>query len=348
MKSKLFQTGTIILLLSIVIACGKKDDKPNGSKSNASAITSDALESISIGSEKLFLNYKFKKGEKFRYKLTTLSETDESIHTDSVMRSNSSQTLSYIFDCEVLEIDQETIAELLVKVSSIKLDANINGTKVTYYSHADYSPEERLRYVEYETVYNIPFRARVNQKGEVVEVSRLEKMADKLNSFQPQKQDLTSEQRADLIKNLSSAVLPLTQMIFRELPSKPIAKDSTWEKIYPGNIGSFSLENTAKYRVVDFIKIGDERAAKISADLTVKYSGKGQGIENGIHYNFAEPKISGGGVIFFNIDSGKLVKAETGTNVEVSVKLEGKDSMQKMRRTTRNDMTKSKNIVELL
>ena len=67
-----------------------------------------------------------------------------------------------------------------------------------------------------------------------------------------------------------------------------------------------------------------------------------------MNFLFDDPKISGGGTILFNIDKGLIIRSETSTTVEMGVQVDGKDAAQKMRHTLRKDLSKNKNIVELL
>ncbi|MBI3124496.1 MAG: hypothetical protein HYZ10_08825 [Ignavibacteriales bacterium] len=332
-----------VLFISLFISCGDKETK------TASSIQTDKLESVAVGAEKIYLKYKFSKGETFKYKLTTISTNEEAVEADSIMKSKGSQTLSYIFDCEILDVDEDNVAEISLKVSNIKFDAEINGTKVSYSSSAKISDQEKLKFMEYETIYNTPYRARVNQRGEVLDVSRIEKMVEKMNAMSPQKQNLTTDQKVQYAQQLGeSAIRPITQMLFRELPANDVAKDSSWIRQYPQQMGTMRIDNTAKFTVIDFVKVGDNKAAKINASLSAVASGPRQGTENGITYNFGDPKIGGYGTIIFDFDSGKLIKADTGTDVKMSIRMEGKDSMGKVRKTKRTTNSVNKNLVELL
>lgn len=338
--SVLFVIGALV---TIFISCGGKETK------SGTAIHSDKLESVSVGDEKIYLKYKFSKGETFKYKLTTISSNDEVIEADSTIKSKGNQTLVYIFDCEVLDVDEDNIAELTIKVSDIKFNADINGEKVSYSSSAKISDEEKLKYMEYQTIYNTPYRARINQLGEVIEVSRIEKMVEKMNDLSPQKQNLTTEQKLQYAKQLGeTAIRPITQMLFREMPKSNVGRDSSWNMQYPQQLGTLRIDNTAKYTVLDFVKVGDNKAAKINAKLTAVVSGERKATENGVTYSFGEPKISGYGTIVFDYETGKLLKADTGTEMKMTMSMEGKDSMQKLIKTKRITSSANKNIVELL
>lgn len=343
MTKKIISSIIGLLFISLIIGCSKSEEKKE------SKVSQDNYQSIPIKEGSLSLRYKFTKGDKFNYKLTTISTSDETIKTDSTINSKLLQTLTYYVDIEVLEIDDDKVAELSVNIASINLDANINGQKITFDSKAELPKEEKLRFIEYASIANSPYRARVSSRGEVIEVTRLDKMIDKMNSMQPQPQKLTADQKSQLSKNLSeSALRPLTQLLFRELPEKSVGKDSTWERKYPAQISVFNIENTAQFKVNDFVDLSGDKGALITADLTAKWSGNKSGEEEGVKYAFEDPVISGNGRIIFNIDKGLLVKAETLTNIDLTVDVKAKDSLQKVKSTKRTEKSSNKNIVELL
>jgi hypothetical protein len=344
MTNKIFKIVSVLLALTIVIGCGKKETIPN-----AASINSNNLQSIDMSGQKVFLKYQFKKDEKLRYKLTTITNSIQTIKVDSLMKSSSDQTLTYIFDIEVVDVDKDNIAELAINISSINFSGNINGQKLSYDSKATLSKEDKDKFGEFVTIVNSPFRARVNQKGEVLEVTRIDKMADKMIALRPQMQEITAEQKVTLIKNIGEGeIRPRTQLLFRELTSNEVAKDSSWQLTSPATLAVFQMESISKFKVDDFVKAGDDKIAKLSATLTSKWTGNKKGTQDGMNYLFDDPKVTGGGTILFDIDKGLVIKSETTTNVEMGVKVDGKDAAQKMQHSIRKDLSINKNIVELL
>ncbi|GEM_PF-922592 len=348
MKSKLTKIALFLVFVVIGIGCGSKDEKQSN-KPAVSAEELNNLKSIGMNGEKVLLNYKFEKDEKLRYKLITVSSSQQTIKADSLMKSVGDQTLTYFFDIEVLEVDPDNIAELSINITQIIFDGLINGQKLHYDTKTNTSKEEKVKYVEFETVSNTPFRARINHKGEILEVTRVDKMVSKMLTLQPEMQKITADQKAALLKNISEGELkPRTQLLFRELTSNEVGKDSTWQISTPANLGVFKLENIITYNVNDFVKVGDDKAVKLSALLSVKWSGNKKGTDNGMNFLFDDPKVSGGGTILFNVDKGKVIRGETITNFEVGVQIDAKDATNKMKRTFRKDISVNKNIVELL
>jgi len=320
----------MILTISLFISCGKKEEKLTGS-------------------EKVNLVYKFEKGDKFRYKLTSIITTEESVKADSMMSAKSNQNDVYVIDFEVLDVDVDTVAELNATITSINVNIDANGQKLNFDPGKAPNKEEQQKFWQYAIQYNSTFRARVNKYGEVIEVSRLEKMIDKMNSLQPQPQTISPAEKAKLSRDLADGIIrPFTQLIFRELPRKSISKDSTWEKKYSSQITVFKTNNTAQFKVDDFVLTGEDNAAKVSVTLSASSEGEKNAEQNGVKYYFEDPKISGTGSILFNIDKGLLAKSETLTTVELVANIEGKNALQKTVRTIRRDISTNKNIIELL
>ena len=74
MKSKLPGIALLLLLIIIGLGCGTKDEKQN----NTPAVSSEELnnlKSVGLNGQKVFLKYKFEKGEKLRYKLITVTSS---------------------------------------------------------------------------------------------------------------------------------------------------------------------------------------------------------------------------------------------------------------------------------
>lgn len=346
-----FLMPLLIVFLSIsLLSCGKKDESKSASDSTSVSVTApDNLEKIDMGGEAVALRYKFEKGDKLKYRLTTITEGDQSIQADSLIKTVSNQKISYIFDLNVLDKDKDNNYEIEMNISSINMNTEVNGQKIAYDSKNTYGKEDRMKYLEYETIVKTPYRVRMNEKGEIIEVTRLDKMVDNMIAIQDIQQKPTVEEKAQAAKGISeSAIRPLSQLVFRTLPDNKMGKDSSWVQSYPTNIGAFQMTNKVTYTVDDFVKADGDKAAKISASLGVTWTGKNAGTENGVNYKFDDPKISGSGFILFDIDNGLLKHSETATSVNMRVQLDAKDSQQKVKKTVRHDISKNRNIVDLI
>ncbi|MGK9477346.1 DUF6263 family protein [Melioribacter sp. OK-6-Me] len=331
---------TALFLFALIAGCsGEKENKQEETE----------LKQIDLKGQNVTIDYKFSKGDEVKYKLTTITTAKETIQADTLIESRSNENTVYQFDIKVIEVEPDNTSELDITISSLKINADINGQKFVYDASAKNNKEQNQKFIQYYAIHNVPYRARVSKKGEVLEVSRLDKMVDKMNSLQPENQKLTTEQKVQLSKSIGDAIIrPLTQLIFRELPTKKLAKDSTWVKTYPSQLSVFNINNNVRYKVDGFVEYDGNRAISVSANLKTTWTGNKSGEENGIKYNFEDPKINGEGKILFDIDRGLLIKSETGTTVELKANLEMMNSMQKKIKTVRKDITTNKNIIELL
>jgi hypothetical protein len=329
MKKNIALLFIVLFSFSVFISCGKK--------------SSEAVPA------KFDLSYKFSKGDKFKYKLTTITTSEESIQADSSMKAKSVQTDTYVMEFEVVDVEADKIAEMNVTFTTMKVDADANGQKINFDAGKNPSKEDQQKFWQYYIQYQIPFRARINSKGEVLEVSRLDKMIDRMNSLQPQKRELAAQEKVKLSQELGESVIrPLTQLVFRELPKKQLAKDSSWQKVYPSQLSVFKIINSAVFKVEKLSKVNDDNIINIDVKLDVTWQGEKKGQQQGIKFDFDDPKVSGDGFITFNYDKGMINKSETSTTVELVARIEGKNAMQKTVKTVRKDFSTNKNIIELL
>jgi hypothetical protein len=330
MRKNIALSFIVLFSISVFISCGKKDG-------NSTLPT------------KFDLSYKFSKGDKFKYKLTTITTSEESIQTDSTMHAKSVQTDAYVMEFEVIDVDADKIAEMNVNFTTMKVDADANGQKISFDASKNPGKEDQQKFWQYYIQYQVPFRARINSKGEVIEVSRLDKMIDRMNSLQPQKRELSAPEKVKLSQELGESVIrPLTQLVFRELPQKQMSKDSSWQKVYPSQLSVFKIMNTAEYKIENLTKVDGDNIINIGVSLNINWQGEKKGQQQGIKFDFDDPKVSGNGSVTFNYDKGLVNKSETSTTVELVARIEGINAMQKAVKTVRKDLSTNKNIIELL
>ncbi len=344
----------LLIILSaalILVSCGKKNETSSSSKQTSvvEQVKGDTLQPVELKNKDVTLAYKFKIGDKFQYRLTRSVLTDERIESDTTINNQYSQTTSYVFDFLVKKKNTDSTYSIDAVISDVKLSSTFNGQNITYQSNSNLSPDDKKRFIEYETVYNSPFEVAVTDRGIVKDIKGLDKMVDKMVVIQNSKQKIKENERKQLITYLrDAAIKPVAQLVFRVMPGKTLAKDSSWNENYANTLGNFAIDNKVTFKLTDFVKIENNTGAKINASLTTSHSGERTGTEQGINYEFDDPKMSGGGTMIFDIDRGLLHNSETSTYTEIKVKMTGMDQQQKMRTTTRWQKSTNKNIVELL
>jgi hypothetical protein len=315
------KTALLLAVLIMVTACSKKD----------------------INKDSVF-KYDFKKGQELKYKLTTINDASEDIKSDTNSTTKIYETANYTIALNTMDVAKDSIAEFEVTVTNIDLSSKVNGQETKYNSNNQLKAEEKAPFIQYEAIVNNPFRMRVNGKGEVLEVSRIDKILDKVLSLQPPPKPLTTEEKASLTKSLTDrAVQPLVQQLFRLMPGKKVVVDSTWSYSYPNVVGQMQITNKVIFTFKEMLKDNPE-VAKIAADMQVSVQGNKNISEGKINAVFDDPKISGGGTILFNLEKGILQKSETFTNQEFRVVLTSKEKGKKVDRkqSSRNTL-----IVEL-
>ncbi|MFH0735410.1 MAG: DUF6263 family protein [bacterium] len=328
----------ILFVVVLFVSCGKNEsNKTNNQKADV----------VNIGKESVSIQYKFKRGDKFSYKMTTVAATGQTLKTDTTMSTELNQTVEYVFDFDIVDVDADKIAEFNVTIRDIKVDATANGKKFSYKSGNEIKEEDKKNFVEYEAMYKIPFRIRVNNIGEVVEVSRTNKIVDNIIKLQGAGDSISVQEKQQFAANLNEgAIKPLVQQFFRRIPTTKINVDSSWVFKYPSSIMVYTIENSTVYKVKNFEKINDELIAKISLDLQVTWKGKNKMTDRGVNYSFGDPKISGSGAILFNLDRGLLQKSNTNTKLEINILMQA--SVPKPMTATRKDFTLNTNSIELI
>lgn len=344
----------ILLIALFIVSCGNNEDQKKPDELNqvaggdsTIAIQEEAPEIEVAGG--VYLHYNFEEGEAYNYKLTNFSSNSQYMKADTTIDNEILQNSNYFFTFKVLEVDEENISELKVTITAVSLTQSINKQSFTYDSGSNLTPDERKQYVEYESIVNNPFRVRLNQKGEIIEISRIEKILDKLLQIQEVKKELTSQERIQLIQNIkATAIQPITQQLFRILPDNKVVQGSTWQQITKTEVASFKIDNIVDFKLDAFRESDNGDVAEISASLKIKWTGENRVSEQGTTYNFEDPKISGNGNIRFNIEDGLLEKSETTTRSELVVNIEGKDKLGVTQKVKRRDTTVNSNIVTRL
>ncbi len=331
------KASLLFALLLIITACSTKKEIPSNL---------DQLKPIDAKGESYLIGYTFNKGEELTYKLTTINQATENIKSDSVSNTNIDETANYTIALSAIDVDKDTVTEFNVNVAAIDLVSKVNGKEMKYNSVNKMTNDEKVPFIQYEAIVNNPFRMRVNKKGEVVEVTRVDKIVDKILTLQPSPQPLSIDEKASLNKNLTErAIQPLVQQLFRLMPAKKLAVDSTWSYAYPNVVGQLQIINQVIFKFKNVLDGGD-KIAFIEADMKTSLMGNKSMSDGKITAVFDDPVIKGGGKVYFNIDKGHLLKSETFTDQDFRVVLTNKELGNK--KVDRNQKSKNKLIVELV
>ena len=346
----------LLLLIAfglILVGCGEKNNQPEKKLSDKEKYSFDSTDVKTDGvdnSGKSFLiNYNFKKGDRFTYRLTTISDNTQKITVDSTITSKVNQKIIYLLDIDVKDVDNDGNTEAEMKISSLKLDADANGQKFNFEVGKDVDSAKVKQFAEFQALYNNSFSVRFDKKGEILDIYKADKISNKFLEIHGALDTMKTEDknmvRQDLINNI---LTPLVTQVIRKVPEKEVYKDSTWQtqqKPIPVMVYQINYVNTYKLESVE--KLGDDRVAVIDAGINFTYSGQSKVNQGNVSYNFQKPISSAEGKIFFDVDKGIQIKSRTKTHLEISYTMEA-NTPQGKQKGKRTDIVGNTNILELL
>jgi hypothetical protein len=247
------------------------------------------------------------------------------------------------------EIDQDGIMEVNVVVNSARVDAEANGKKFTYESGTVKDSSDRVKFAEYECLINNAFSLRVSRTGEILEIFRADKIANKFLALKGYADSVSADQKTAIRKNMVDGLLkPLMNQIFRIVPNHNIAKDSSWSYQQPATqMMVFNVQSTSVFKIINLEKYNDDKVAEISGSMNTVVSGNNKAVNQGISYNFSKPVTNAGGKIYFDITKGCIIKAKTFTNIQSHVTMEGQ-TPKGIQKGDRNETIDNTYIVEML
>ncbi len=344
----------LVLFMSAILffGCGK-----NKEQQSAEGNTSDKTELDSAGikaapvenlSGTYVINYKFEKGKMYKYKMTAVSEDNQTIHAmDTVLNQNVQQNIIYTISFEPKDIDADGVTEINCNVLSVNLDADANGQKFNYESGTSTDSTSQLRYAQYASLVNNPFGIRVSKQGEVLEIFRVDKIVNKFLTIKGYADSVSSAEKEALRKDMAEGALkPLITQMIRKFPDHPVGKDSTWSVAQqPEPFMIFTLNNTTTFKITNLQKQNENNLAIIDANMNSNVTGKTTANQKGVDYKFKKPKAVGNGQFYFNMTDGVMQHAKTYTemNIEFSMETNTPNGKQK---GSRSETVKNTYLIE--
>jgi hypothetical protein len=296
----------------------------------------------------LKLRYDFNKGDRFSYKLQTNTNNVEEISADTTLKNDITQKATYIMDFRVKNITNDYSAEMEVKISSIKAETIFNGESIKYDSKFLYSTRERIQFVVYEAVKQVPVQIIVNPIGQVIKVEKTEKIMRNILDIQKIPDTLSQKTKDEMLFTISNGTLmPLTQQIFKVLSADEVGIDSVWQLKFNTPMAVFNIENTAVFKITD-LKFEQDTIAEISSNLFINVKGNNVVNEKGVTYTFSQPLVNAEGKVRYNNSRGLVEFSESVTKIEMTMYMQGVDNENNQITSTKKDFSTNKNIVELL
>jgi len=346
--------NTIIILALAMLLFGcdnKKTAEEQTEEINLTKVDTSDLVTTEVEDENefFFFRYKFNEGESLNYRLTVISESEQNIVADTTITQSFNQTIKYAINFQVIELDEDSIAELNCTITAVNLDASLNGELVSYKSGSTLDSLDVIKFAEYESLVNNQFHLRVNSLGEVADVYKVDKIFNKYLDLRGMQDSLNTEQKTAVKNDLINAVLkPLMGQIFRVMPGKQMGKDSSWtysKAAIPMMV--FQVEYHNIYKVENLELLDGEKLAVINGTMSTNITGDPNYSEQGISYVFEKPVSSAGGKVYFNLDKGLVQKSKTETRLETAYTMEMPSPQGLMKGSTKEVLI-NKNILELL
>jgi hypothetical protein len=343
----------LIVFALIVVSCGKKEKQPEKSLTDKEKYSFDSTDIKSDGVDNtgkpFVMEYKLKKGDKYTYRLTTISDNTQKIIVDTTITSQVTQKIIYLLDMNVTDVDNEGVADVQVTISSLKLDATANGQVFSFEAGKDKDTTKIKQFAEFEAMYNNSFSVRFNKKGEVLEVYKADKISDRFLELRGAMDTIKTEDKNLVRQDLINSVLnPLITQIFRKFPDKEVYKDSTWEiSQKPLALMVYQINYVNKYTLESVEKLKDDRIAVIDAGVRFTFTGQSNVKQGNVSYSFDKPKSTAEGKIFFDVDKGIQIKSRTKTRLEITYTMEANTPKGKQK-GKRTDVVGNTNILELL
>jgi hypothetical protein len=348
---------TISFLSIFIFASCQKEKNENETqkeslKEATSSFDSTALKTTAVDeneNQSFLLRYKFITGETFKYRLTTISKSEQSIVADTTMSESMGQTIIFILNFKTLSIDQDSVAELECTVTSINLKANAKGNDVTYQSGAQLDSTERVKFAEYESYIDNPFNLRIGKLGEILDIYKVDKLMNKFLSLRGLSDSLNAQQKVMASQDMTSrSIKPLITQIFREVPAHKMAVDSTWnQKRESMPVMVFQVDYENQYKVASLEMLDDEKLAVVTGSVKTTVNGDQNYTERGVKYIFNKPKTIATGKIYFNLSKGMVQKSRTESRIENGYSME-MPTPEGVKKGSAKEISTNVNVIELL
>ncbi len=340
-----------ILLGLFIIGCAEREEKSEvDSESHYTFDTTDvATTTAENPDEEFYLKYAFERGKTYKYRLTNISQDYQTITADTTFDQHVNQTIIYLIDLNVKDVDTDGTMEIECSFSSVKLDAEANDEKFEYHSGVTTDSMSVARFTDYEAIVKNPFFVRLSSKGEVLEVFKADKIVNKYLELKGYTDSLGTEEKTLLRRDIiEGALKPILVQLFREVPQTKVAKDSSWFYTQPpSRFMIFTLQNTNTYNVANLEQLNNEKVAVINAGLDTKISGENKITDRGIKYDFKKPETTASGKIYFNVSKGFIQKSKTQTTVEIFYTME-MPTPAGTQKGSKKEIVRNTNIVEKL
>lgn len=338
--SKRFLPAIILILfistgLITLQSCNKSPgDKKDTSKTSSSSGNNSDL----IKGDRITLKMAPKKGDVFRYGMTAKTSTKENSPMTNKQDLTQDQTIQYYYTQEVSDI-VDGVVTYKVKYDSISVVTGLtqkdSSISAKYNSNVKDSMYSKADFIQYNAIIGENFFIRVTAKGEITDVYGLEKVYEKM--FKAFGDTLKEADKAQVKESFGNdAIKSVMQQQFQIFPDNEVVKDSSWTRSYDTQLLVFPGRNSLKYKITDVKTENGETILTIDADLNTELL-KDEMKDKTVTYKVENSSFNGKGTIVFNLSKGCVVKKETTTKIDLSLKMSGGgQSMSSVQNVTTN------------
>jgi hypothetical protein len=208
---------------------------------------------------------------------------------------------------------------------------------------------ESLKFAEYESFVNNPFKLKVTRFGVVKEVSNTVNIVNRFLSIRGLTDSLSAQDKVMFEEDMKErSIRPIILQVLREIPDHEMANDSSWSyKRESLPVMVFKIDYTNQYTVEKVEMLNDDRIAVIDGVVKTNITGEQTHTERGVTYNFERPITSASGKIYFNLDKGLIQKSRTQTRMENNYRME-MPTPQGTQKGSAREITSNTNVLELL
>lgn len=340
----------LFFFLTLIFAGCKEDQKePVEVKPNHSFDTTDIKgEPLNTDDlEEVTFLYAPKKGDEFVYRLTSITKSDDKIIADTTLGQKVTETITYIVKTTVNEVENDGAMDVKFSIESVKVQAESGDKKILFETGVPTDSANRERFLEYEALIRNPFNARISNKGEIIELYRVDKIIDKVLELRKVKDSISAVEKQNFTQSIVEGGLrPTVQQIFKKFSGNKIHIDSSWSVEQPFlNLQLFGFDFNSIYKYASAEKYNDEKIAVFDISLKSKLRVSDEVKKAG--YTINKATITGTGKGYFNLDKGMFQKVKSSVILEsdISGSAPTPKGIQKLRSTR---STKTTNLVELI
>jgi hypothetical protein len=333
--SKRFLPAIILILfistgLITLHSCNKDGGKNDTTKTSGGNL---------IKGDRITLKMQPKKGEIFRYGMVAKTSTKENSPMTNKQDFTQDQTINYYYTQEVTDtangVTTYKVTYDSISVVFSNMTSKDSVQTVTYNSNVKDSMYSKAEFIQYNSIIKEPFNITVSPKGEIGDVYGLQKIYDKMfKAFGDTLKEADKQQVKESFGN--EAIKSVLQQQFQIFPENEVVKDSAWTRSYDTQLLVFPGRNSLSYKITDIKTENGETILTIDADLSTTLL-KDEMKDKNVTYKVENSAFNGKGIIHFNLTRGFVVKKETTTKIDLTLKLTGGgQSMESTQNVTTN------------